>query len=64
MADGPNSANLVFGVDCQRCPVTGRHFEQGSGALTFESSIQVIRYAKCQSGHVLQCTTSQEIALA
>jgi hypothetical protein len=37
MADGPNSANLVFGADCERCPVTGRHYEQGSGALSHEA---------------------------
>jgi hypothetical protein len=37
MAEGPNSANLVFGGDCERCPVTGRHYEQGSGALEREA---------------------------
>jgi hypothetical protein len=36
MVDGPNAANIVFGADCARCPVTGRHFEQGSGALPHE----------------------------
>ena len=36
MANGPNSQNLVFGTDCARCPVTGRHYEQGSGALSHE----------------------------
>jgi hypothetical protein len=40
MADGPNSANLVFGADCARCPVTGRHYEQGSGALPFEQQTE------------------------
>jgi hypothetical protein len=36
MPEGPNSANLVFGADCELCPVTGRHYEQGSGALSHE----------------------------
>jgi hypothetical protein len=38
MADTANSDNLVFGLgnSMRRCPVTGRAFEVGSGALSEE----------------------------
>lgn len=34
MPDRTNSDNAVFGADHQRCPVTGRAFEQGLGSLS------------------------------
>jgi hypothetical protein len=37
MADPTNSDNLVFGEDHERCSISGRPYENGSGALSKEA---------------------------
>jgi hypothetical protein len=58
MPEGPNSANLVFGADCERCPVTGRHYEQGSGALSHEA--QTANFLR-EAGHVADMPKSGDV---